>query len=125
MVQGIIIFIVGVVAGFLVAWGWYKRKMKEGEGEVKRTQKEAEKEREMFGGFDEYNEKMARVKKERKDKIVLELEKARRVRAGEVADLLDISKVTAFRYLEELQQEGVIEQVGKTGRDVEYNIRQK
>jgi len=42
-----------------------------------------------------------------------------------VADLLDISKVTAFRYLEELQQEGVIEQVGKTGRDVEYNIRQK
>jgi len=40
-----------------------------------------------------------------------------------VADLLEISRATAFRYLEELEQEGKIEQIGVTGRGVEYKLK--
>ncbi|MDD4804615.1 MAG: DUF977 family protein [Candidatus Pacebacteria bacterium] len=37
-----------------------------------------------------------------------------------VEQMLGISDATAERYLQELEEEGIIRQVGKTGRDVFY-----
>lgn len=123
--ETILIFIVGVVLGFLVALVFCKRKVGELEKEIVRIQKEIEKEREMFGGLNEFNKKLAEIKKERKEKIVAELSSKGEIQTNDAADSLDISKITAFRYLEELQQEGVIEQVGASGRAVKYKIKEK
>lgn len=121
----VLIFIIGATLGFLTAWVWYGRKCKETNKEAERIKKEMEKEREMFGGLDEFNKKMAEIKKERKEKIIEDLKNKGEIRTNNAADLLDISKVTAFRYLEELQREGVIEQVGAFGRAVKYKIKEK
>ena len=126
--ENILIFIIGAVIGFLVAWVWFKSKLKEMQEmkrEAGRVEREIKTEREMWYGFSEFNEKMAKIKEERKRKIMGELKRVGKIQTSEVADLLDISKITAFRYLEELQQEGIIEQIGKMDRDVEYKIRQK
>ena len=120
---GILIFIVGSLAGFLVPWGLCIRKIKELEKEIKRMQKEVEVERETWYGFSAFNKKMAEIKEKRKQKIIDELKKTNKMSTAKATDFLDISRVTAFRYLEELENGGVIEQVGKTGRDVEYKVK--
>ncbi len=123
---GILIFIVGFLFGFLVAWLLLRNKIKEmGEMklEVGRVEKEIKTEREIWYGFSEFNEKMAEVKKERKSKIMNELKRLGKIQTNAVADLLDISRATAFRYLEELEREGAIEQMGTRGKDVEYRTK--
>jgi Fic family protein len=39
---------------------------------------------------------------------------------NEIEELLEVSDATATRYLDELEEEGLIEQVGKTGHAVYY-----
>ena len=39
-----------------------------------------------------------------------------------VGKLLDVSGATARKYLNELEEEGKIKQIGKTGRDVHYTL---
>jgi len=67
-------------------------------------------------------EKQAEEKAEHEQKILayLETTKGKQVTNNEIQDLLDISDATATRYLEELEKEGVIRQVGETGRSVFY-----
>jgi len=91
--------------------------------EMGRVEKEIQKEREMWYGFSEYNERVAALKAARKAKIMEKLKGGGNMHTGQVADLLDISRATAFRYLEELEKEGLIMQVGKTGREVEYRLK--
>jgi DeoR/GlpR family transcriptional regulator of sugar metabolism len=43
-----------------------------------------------------------------------------KIKTNQVADFLEVSRATAFRYLEELEKEGKIEQIGAFGRNVEY-----
>src|SRR3990167_4198018 len=102
--ENILIFIIGAVIGFLVAWVWFKSKLKEMQEmkrEAGRVEREIKTEREMWYGFSEFNEKMGVIKKERKGKIMNELKRVGRAQTSAVADLLDISRATAFRYLEE------------------------
>ena len=42
------------------------------------------------------------------------------ITTSKVADVLNVSRASAFRYLEELEQEKRIEQVGAFGREVSY-----
>lgn len=121
----VFIFVGGMAVGFLASWVWFLRRTSQIQKEAMRAQKEVEKEREVWYGFSEFNEKMKAVKEERKRKIIDELKSAGNIQTDKVADLLDISRITAFRYLEELEKEGAIEQVGSFGKDVVYKIRQK
>jgi len=41
---------------------------------------------------------------------------------NEIEKLLNISDATATRYLDELEREGVLKQIGRTGRFVRYKI---
>lgn len=41
----------------------------------------------------------------------------------EVRKLLGVSEETAFRYLDELEKDGKIEQIGALGRNVEYRLK--
>ena len=101
----------------------YDKNIKELKRELERAQKEIEREREMLGGFDEFNKRATQIKEEGKQEIINKLRKTNRINTGKVADLLEVSKVTAFRYLEELEKEGKIEQVGAFGRGVEYKSK--
>ena len=122
-----------------------KRRVGELEIELKRTEKEMEEERALLrsceirtgkpsfvkttevqeeesvaSGFAEFNRKKQEIKETRKQGILKELEKRGKIKTNEVADFLEVSRATAFRYLEELEKEGKIEQVGVFGRNVEY-----
>ena len=119
----IFIFILGVVFGGAVTGFWFFRKYKEVEGELRRIQNELEKEKEILGGFDEYNRKIARLKEDRKQKILDVIKEKSSIRSGDVGDLLGVSRATAFRYLEELEKTSKIEQVGAFGKEVKYKIK--
>ena len=49
--------------------------------------------------------------------------KDQRITNDEVQELLGVADATATRYLEALEQEGIIEQIGKEGRNVYYKAK--
>lgn len=118
-------------------WLITKRRIKELELELKRTEKEMDEERTLLrscelrtgkeenivAGLAEFNRRMQEIKENRKQGIIKELAERGKIQTNKVADLFDISRATAFRYLEELEQEGKIEQIGVTGRGVEYKLK--
>ena len=71
-------------------------------------------------GLGGYNQKMQEIKDQKKNKI-MELFADGKTSNTEVADHVQISRSSAFRYLEELEKEGKIQQVGKKGAFVIYS----
>lgn len=65
------------------------------------------------------------TKSEGKEKILRHLAQTRMlsITNRDVERLLGVSDVTATRYLEELEREGKLAQVGKAGRFVSYRLR--
>ena len=55
-----------------------------------------------------------------KGPTTLKLRRAGKITNDEVEKLLHVSDATATRYLSALEKEGKIQQVGKTGKAVEY-----
>ena len=64
-----------------------------------------------------------RQKEENKAKILEFLQNNERVTNNEVEDLLGVSNATTERYLDELEEEGKIKQVGTVGRNVYYILK--
>ncbi len=54
------------------------------------------------------------------EKILSEVAKKGKITNDEVEKLLHVSDATATRYLSQLEKEGKIKQIGKTGKAVEY-----
>lgn len=54
------------------------------------------------------------------DKILAEITKKGSVTNDQVEKLLRVSDATATRYLSQLEKEGKIQQIGKTGKSVKY-----
>jgi len=133
------IFLLGIVLGGGIVWLFIKRKIKELEVELKRTEKEIEKERVLLrtckletgraesgaSGLADFNRRMQEIKETRKQEILKKLTEQGKIKTNETADLLEVSSVTAFRYLEELEQEGKIEQIGAFGRNVKYQLKER
>lgn len=65
-------------------------------------------------------EKQAREKKENKRKILGFFESRDKAANNDIEALLGVSDATATRYLDELEKEGLIRQVGRTGKHVYY-----
>ena len=59
-------------------------------------------------------------KEKGKQQIMNLLQEKGKIVNDEVQQLLGVSNTTTYRYLEELEKEGKIVQVGKTGRSVYY-----
>lgn len=68
-------------------------------------------------------EKQAREKMENLQKVLEMFDAQNRVTNDNVQKALDVSDATATNYLEELEEEGKIRQVGTTGRGVYYELR--
>ncbi|MEA3272560.1 MAG: winged helix-turn-helix transcriptional regulator [Patescibacteria group bacterium] len=61
-------------------------------------------------------------KEERKKKILEFLEKKKKISNEHARKHLGVARRTATKYCEELEKEGKIKQVGKTGRSVFYEV---
>lgn len=68
------------------------------------------------------DEKIQEGQEIKKQKIVAFLKEKGEIRNNDVEELLDVSDATATRYLDELESEGKIKQVGEEGRAVYYKI---
>ena len=118
-----LIFISGIILGAGVVWVILKRRIKELEIELKRTEREKEEQAKIVSGFEDFNHQQEEIKEARKQKVLGELAERGKIKTNQVADLLEVSRATAFRYLEELEKEGKIEQIGAFGRNVEYKLK--
>ena len=65
-------------------------------------------------------EKQAEEKRQHKDAILNLLNTQGRLTNNQIERMLGISDATATRYLDELEKEGKVRQVGKTGQSVYY-----
>lgn len=70
-----------------------------------------------------FNTEQTKQKEASKGKILALLRDKQRIANNDVEKLLGVSDATATRYLSELEQEGKVEQVGATGRGVEYTLK--
>lgn len=116
-------FLLGCVLGAGAVWVIMKKKMNELEIDLKRTEKEKEEEEKIASGLTGFIRQIQEVKETRKQGILKELEKRGKIKTSEAADSFEVSRATAFRYLEELEKEGKIEQIGAFGRNVEYKLK--
>ena len=66
------------------------------------------------------NETRQKKKREKIDEILTLFSENKEITNDEVEKLLHVSDATATRYLETLEKEGKIKQVGKTGKGVSY-----
>jgi Fic family protein len=117
------IFLLGVVLGVGVVWVMLKGRIRELELELKRTERENEEQVKIVSGFEDFNRRQEEIKEVRKQKVLGELAEQGKIKTNQVADFLEVSRATAFRYLEELEKEGRIEQIGAYGRNVEYKLK--
>lgn len=72
--------------------------------------------------FSKVNEVRTREKDENKEKILELFSTKNEVRNNDIEELLDVSDSSVGRYLDELQEEGKIEQHGNTGKSVFYTL---
>jgi len=117
------IFLLGVVLGVGVVWVMLKGRIRELELELKRTERENEEQVKIVSGFEDFNRRQEEIKEVRKQKVLGELAEQGKIKTNQVADFLEVSRATAFRYLEELEKEGRIEQIGAYGRNVVYKLK--
>ncbi len=67
--------------------------------------------------------KQTKEKQENKDKILGFLKTNSKIANNDVERLVKVSDATAERYLDELEKEGKIQQIGKTGNAVYYQLK--
>ena len=122
-----IIFLLGVVLGVIIMVAMMRRRVGECASEcgreIARVNKEKDDALKLCAaefGFDAFNRKMKEEKEKRKAAIMGMIVAQGAITTRKAADALKVSRVSAFRYLEELEQEKRIEQVGSFGREVSY-----
>lgn len=74
-------------------------------------------------GIGKITQERTGAKQENKDKIVAYLKERNSARNNDIEKLLGVSDTTATRYFDELQKQGIVEQIGDVGRGVEYKLK--
>lgn len=70
------------------------------------------------------NPKQVEEKRENLEKVLELAREKRQISNDDVERTLDVSNATAERYLQELEEQGKLVQVGTTGRNVLYRLKQ-
>jgi len=120
MVYYIFLVLLVVALGFWVIK--LVREKKEFEKEVVLVEKEKEDYVALGSGLVEYNQKLHAKRELAKTKILEMFETKTKISNREVAKILGISITTTRRYLDDLESEKKIKQVGKTGKKVIYTL---
>jgi len=79
--------------------------------------------KEELAGICEVAMETTSLKEERKQKIIDLIEEKGELSNSEIRKELGVSSRTVVRYLDELEEQGKIEQVGKTGNAVTYRLK--
>jgi len=118
----VLLIIIIVVLGWVI-WKIYKLSEAD-KKDLGLLEKEKDEYEELGKGLAEYNQKLQEKKNKTKENILGLFEgQSGRVCNKDVAQKLEMSSVQAFRYLNELESEGKVKQVGKTGRSVFYSLK--
>ena len=111
MFQGYILtFFAGALLGGFLVWAWLKKK---------HSAAPSRKDRALATAIEERQER----KKERQAKIVQLLQERGQITNREVKALLGVAEATATNYLQDLENTGLIEQIGQQGRFVYYRLK--
>lgn len=94
-------FILGIVSGVILVWFFVEPKSK-------------------FKNISILSRKQAEEKAEHLQKILKFLQGKEKVTNDDVEKMLKVSNATAERYLDRLEKQGELKQVGKTGQGVYY-----
>jgi len=97
----ILIFILGIIAGFAISQLIKAKQTKIG----KSVQEQIS------------------AKEQRKRKIITHLQENGEISNNDIEKLLNVSDASATNYLQELEDEGKIVQIGEKGRFVKYRLR--
>jgi predicted HTH transcriptional regulator len=120
----ILYLLTGAAIGAVSVWFYMNQKIKDDWREMQQPkQKEQKQEQEEdASGLEDFNAKRQKKIEGRKDKIVEVIKKKGSIQTGEVSDMMDVSRNTAYRYLEELEKENRVEQTQESGRAVRYRL---
>lgn len=112
--EDLMLIVLGGVTGF--AAGWFVARLSvRGHAQAGRSTSEA-------GVAEDHNLIRRRAKEDGKAKILELLEERPEITKDMVQDLLGISDALAARYLQELEQQGRIEQTGTAGKRARYRL---
>lgn len=106
----IIVLIIAGLAGVVVGI-WLSRKRSKKASEAKEIE-----------GLNKKNQERGDEKEKRKERILNFLQMRKKTSNDEIQELLNVSDASAENYLDELEKEGKIRQVGEKGRFVEYKL---
>ena len=96
--------ILGIIAGFALAKLTTKKSSPSDERVIKKSEKEKQKNKNL-------------------DEILLYLKEHKEITNNDIEELLKVSDATVTRYLDKLEEQGKIEQIGEKGRYVKYRLR--
>ncbi len=120
MFKILLIFIFGAVAGGTAAWLFLRKSCSRHSDILENVGMSGSNPRTGEVDKEPLIKKQAREKEENKQSILGILENQSPLTNNHVEQLLGISDATATRYFDELEKEGKVRQVGKTGRHVYY-----
>jgi len=106
----LLVLIIGLLLGGTVVWFLTRRRTT---GQLHKSQVSSDK-------LQEFNAERQKERETNKQKILNLLEEKKRIANNDVQALLSISDATATRYLDELEKDGQIKQVGQSGHYVYY-----
>ena len=114
----IVLFLIFLFFRAIILWYWKINKIVELLTRIEKNTRKDQK-KELAAGPD-IVEKQAREQKENQKKVREYFETHGRATNDDIQKLLGVSDATATRYLEALEKEGLIRQVGDEGRGVYY-----
>jgi predicted HTH transcriptional regulator len=120
--SSILYLLTGAIIGAVSVWVYRERKIKDDRREMQQPEQKEEEQEEDASGLESFNEKRQKKIEGRKDKIVEAIKKKGSIQTGEVSNMFNVSRNTAYRYLEELEKENRIEQTQESGRSVRYRL---
>ncbi|SRR6056297_2192307 len=118
----ILYLLIGAVIGAVSVWVYMSQKIKDDRREMQQPKQKEQEQEEDASGLESFNAKRQKKIEGRKDKIVEAIKKKGSIQTGKVSDMLDVSRNTAYRYLEELEKENRIKQTQESGRAVRYRL---
>ena len=118
----ILYFLIGAVVGAVSVRLYMSQKFKDDQQEVQQPEQKEQEQEEDASGLESFNEKRQKKIEGRKDKIVEAIKEKGSIQTGEVSDMFDVSRNTAYRYLNELEEENRVEQIKESGRSVRYRL---
>ena len=106
------LILVGMFIGGTIVWILARKKVRDLE---KKLQKK--------NPLEAFSQKQKEEKESRKSRILKLLQKQEAITNNDVEKMLGVSDATATNYLQELEDENKIEQIGERGRYVSYRLK--